>query len=54
MKAIYDDGYMAYDIINTFNKVIQNYEENRDLQFEFLRQIAFLKSRILDGLPTFL
>lgn len=22
MKAIYDDGYMAYDIINTFNKVI--------------------------------
>ncbi|CAD8182556.1 unnamed protein product [Paramecium octaurelia] len=54
MKSIFDDGYMAYDITNTFNKVIQNHNGDRDLQFEFLRQIAFLKARILEGLPTFL
>jgi len=45
---------MAYDITNTLNKVIMNMEIERNLQFELLREMAFLKSRILDGLPTFL
>lgn len=45
---------MAYDITNTLNKIIQNEPIERDLQFEFLREMAFLKARILDGLPTFL
>ncbi|CAK94324.1 unnamed protein product (macronuclear) [Paramecium tetraurelia] len=54
MKSIFDNGYMAYDITNTFNKVIQNHNGDRDLQFEFLRQIAFLKARILEGIADVL
>jgi replication factor C subunit 2/4 len=46
---------MAYDITNTLNKLIQNSEQlDRNMQFDFLKEMAFLKMRILEGLPTFL
>lgn len=31
LKGIFDDGYMAYDITNTLNKVIMNMEIDRNL-----------------------
>lgn len=46
---------MTYDITNTINKLIQNSDTlDRSMQFEFLREMAFLKMRVLEGLPTFL
>ena len=46
---------MPYDIINNLSKLIQNSTDmDRHLQFEFLKEIADSKMRILDGLATFL
>eukprot|EP01015_Nassula_variabilis_P015107 TRINITY_DN2260_c0_g2_i14.p1 TRINITY_DN2260_c0_g2~~TRINITY_DN2260_c0_g2_i14.p1 ORF type:complete len:323 (+),score=47.25 TRINITY_DN2260_c0_g2_i14:82-1050(+) len=53
--ALWQEGYNAYDIINTMSRLIQN-KTNMDkhLQFEYLKEIAQSKMRILEGLPTFL
>ena len=45
---------MAYDIVNNFSRLMQFSKMNKDLQYEFLNQITFLKIRILEGIPTFL
>ena len=55
LKKVWDQGFMAYDITNTLNKLISNSDQiNRTIQYEFLREMAFLKMRVLEGLPTFL
>ena len=54
MYPIWQEGFSAYDLINTISRLILNRKMDNGLQFEWLKQIALAKMRILDGLPTFL
>lgn len=55
LYPLWQEGYSAYDIANTINKLLQGFAvKNKVIQYELLRIMAFLKLRILEGLPTYL
>ena len=54
LLPLWEEGYTAYDLVNTLYKLIMNRNMDKRLQFEFLKDMAQLKMRVLEGLPTFL
>lgn len=54
VHELWRSGYTAFDIVNNLSKLIQYSSIDQKLQFEFLREIAALKIRILEGLNSFL
>ncbi|EGR34473.1 replication factor C, activator 1, putative [Ichthyophthirius multifiliis] len=50
---LWEEGYTAYDLVNNLYKLVFNLPIEKNLQYEFLREMAFLKMKVLEGLPTF-
>ncbi|KAL4430093.1 hypothetical protein ABPG74_013540 [Tetrahymena malaccensis] len=54
LYPLWEEGYTAYDLVNNLYKLIQTQDMDKQLQYEFMREMAFLKMKVLEGLPTFL
>eukprot|EP00331_Platyophrya_macrostoma_P015342 CAMPEP_0176470450 /NCGR_PEP_ID=MMETSP0127-20121128/40460_1 /TAXON_ID=938130 /ORGANISM="Platyophrya macrostoma, Strain WH" /LENGTH=259 /DNA_ID=CAMNT_0017864741 /DNA_START=149 /DNA_END=928 /DNA_ORIENTATION=+ len=52
---LWQEGYNAYDIVNNLSKlIITGKDLNKNIQYDFLKEISTLKMRVLEGIPTFL
>lgn len=54
LYPLWEEGYTAYDLVNNLYKLIQTASMDKLLQYEFMREMAHLKMKVLEGLPTFL
>lgn len=55
MKDLYDQSYTPYELVNTMGKVIENCKiENMDLLFDYVDQVCALKTRVLQGVSSFI
>lgn len=53
MRAIWSEGYGAYDLVQNFSRVIQYHPRlEKMLQYELLTEVANLKVRVLEGLTS--
>ena len=52
MKALYNSGYSASDIIGTLFKVTKSHDMGEAMKLEFLREIGFTHMRISDGVNS--
>lgn len=53
MRAIWNEGYGAYDLVQNFSRVIQYHPKlDKMLQYELLTEVANLKVRVLEGLTS--
>eukprot|EP00005_Dracoamoeba_jomungandri_P009466 CAMPEP_0174264176 /NCGR_PEP_ID=MMETSP0439-20130205/21594_1 /TAXON_ID=0 /ORGANISM="Stereomyxa ramosa, Strain Chinc5" /LENGTH=329 /DNA_ID=CAMNT_0015349929 /DNA_START=1 /DNA_END=990 /DNA_ORIENTATION=+ len=54
LEALWNNGYSAADIISTIFRVVKNMEMMEYLKLEYIREIAIVHMRVLDGLETLL
>jgi replication factor C subunit 2/4 len=54
LKVLWIQGYSPLDIIGSLYKVVTNYSMNENLQLKFLKELAILRMRLLDGVCTLL
>ena len=55
MKDLWDQSFTPYELVNTIGKVIENHKiENVDLLYDFIDQVCALKTRVLQGVSSFI
>lgn len=52
MGLLWKQGYSPLDIIGSFYRVVTNYEMNEHLQLRYLKELAVLRMRMLDGVDS--
>jgi replication factor C subunit 2/4 len=52
MKALWESGYSASDIIGTVFKVVKAYDLPEALKLEYLKEVGFTHMRIADGVNS--
>ena len=52
MSLLWKQGYSPLDIIGSFYRVVTNYEMNEHLQLRYLKELAVLRMRMLDGVDS--
>ena len=54
LEVLWLQGYSPLDIIGSLYKVVTNYQLNENIQLKFLKELAVLRMRLLDGVCTLL
>ena len=54
LKVLWVQGYSPLDIIGSLYKVVTSYSMNENLQLKYLKELAILRMRLLDGVCTLL
>lgn len=54
LQVLWAQGYSPLDIIGSLYKVVTNYSMNENLQLKYLKELAILRMRLLDGVCTLL
>ena len=54
LKILWVQGYSPLDIIGSLYKVVTNYSMHENLQLKYLKELAVLRMRLLDGVCTLL
>jgi replication factor C subunit 2/4 len=54
LRVLWVQGYSPLDIIGSLYKVVTNYTMNEHMQLKYLKELAVLRMRLLDGVCTLL
>lgn len=54
LKVLWVQGYSPLDIIGSLYKIVTNFAMNESLQLKYLKELAILRMRLLDGVCTLL
>lgn len=52
MKALWDQSFTAYDLVNSIGKIIEARNLKADLLYEYLDQVSSLKVKVLGGINS--